>query len=75
MRFLHLRLMLVDRGIQSGSPSLVHFGTNSRLIAIVVLIQHYFQDSRFPRGLGTLGGLYHRSFASVQLVLVFSCYG
>ena len=77
MRFLHLRLMLVDRGIQSGSPSLViktlwncfssinDCGMGSALLSWVSV----------PNGFGKLDGLCHHSFASFQLALLFSCYG
>ena len=71
MRFLHLRLLLVDRGIQSGSPSLVMstfwncFSSNSDCGMDSVVLSGF----SVPRG--TLGGLYHRSFANFRLVPVF----
>ena len=66
MRFLHLRLMLVESGIQSGSPSLVirTFGNFFLPTATEVSAERYSQYSRSPRGMGTLDGWCHHSFAS-----------
>ena len=41
---------------------------------IAGLVQQSFQVARFPKGLGTPDGWYHRSSVNVQLALLFSYY-
>ena len=77
IRFLHLRFVFVENGMQSGSPSLAMntiwncFSSSSDC----GIFSSQFSGFRIRGGLGTPDGLYLHSFTSFRLALSFSCYG
>ena len=75
MGFLHLRLILVENGIQSGSISFVirtfwNCFSSNRDCGVVSLMVSAFL---VPKGLGTLDSWCHRSCANFQSMLLFFC--
>ena len=76
MRFLHLRLMLVDMDLQSGSPSLVMrtFWNCLYSSSDCGIVSAQLSGFSVPKCLGTSDGFYHHSFANSRLKLLSSCY-